>query len=114
MVLRIVFRHFIEDALDHGGSEFFRTEAIAPADYARHRDARILRVTFPGGTPVPSLADRGHDILVERLAGASRLFRAIQNGDCLYRGRQTRNKVGYRKWAVQAYFQEANLLAHFS
>src|SRR5213080_3998081 len=35
MALRIVFRHFVEDALDHRRREFFRAEAVTTADYPR-------------------------------------------------------------------------------
>src|SRR2546421_8218647 len=117
MVLRITFRQFIKDTLDHRRREFFRAQTIAAADDARRSvrsptvreghwreeplvcTPRAMRARGPRLTRglLIRFTDCGHHILIERLARAPWFLRPIQNCDCFHRRRQRRDEMIYRE-----------------
>ena len=74
VVLRFGFLQLVEDAFDHRRRELFRRQSVSPADDARHR-------VESGGAVHRAFGDRCDYVLIQRLAGAARLFCSIENRD---------------------------------
>ena len=62
----------VEDGLDHGRGEFLGGQAVAPADDPGHRE---------GPARGYGLGQRGHHVLIERLADRARLLGAVEHRD---------------------------------
>ncbi len=74
VVLGLVLRDVVEDALDHRGRELLRRQPVAAGDQARRHGERrdALRVRF---------GERRRDVEIERVARRARLLRPIQDGE---------------------------------
>jgi hypothetical protein len=68
------FGQFVEHRLHHARRELLARQAIAPADDARHRAHAVRR----------RLRQRGHHVLVERLAVGARFLAAVEHGNGLH------------------------------
>src|ERR1039457_1039236 len=84
------------DSLDHRGSEFLRGEAVPSADHFGRSLALVQRVD---------------NVEIERFAGGSGFFCAIEDPDLLYRGRKRFNEMFDRERAIEADFNEADLFS---
>ena len=107
VVLGFGIAQFSKDTLHHSGCKFFGREAVASADDFGHLDKRGFTIhhTFTNGS---------HHILVERFAGAARLFGAVEDGNRLDRGRQGGDKQFTGKGTIEADFEQTNFFALFA
>ena len=105
-----LFRQLVEDRLHHRRREFLGAEPVAAADHEgkiattedtvdtalgictrKRLSLRVLRVHRGGEV----LCQRGHHILIQRLADRAGFLRAIEHGDASHRRRQRRDKIGH-------------------
>ena len=93
----------VEDRLHHRRSEFLRRQTVSPADNSRPSAIDSARL--------PRLAERGHDVEVERLAGAAGLLGAIEHRYRARGLRQGRGKSGAVEGTEQAHLEHTDLLS---
>ncbi|OQC55923.1 MAG: hypothetical protein BWX54_01657 [Verrucomicrobia bacterium ADurb.Bin018] len=107
-ILGRVLLELIKDRLDHGGGELLGGEAVAAADHLGHGRERAIR---------HALGESGEHILVERLAIAAGLLRAVEHTDGLDGLGQRRKEIFGGKRPVQAHDDGTDffalLLQHF-
>ena len=104
MVSRGFGFEFVEDGLGHGRREFLRREPEAPADNNRVTIAREQPERF-------GLGQRGHNVLVKRLANRTRLFGAVEHGDGFDGLGQRGGEMLERPRAEKAHYEDAGFLA---
>ena len=99
VVARLLFRELVEDAGDHGRGEFLGGQAVPAADDPRE-----------GGAPA-RFGERGHDILIERLADRAGLLGAVEDGDRADGRRQRGHEAGDVERAEEPDLENADLFA---
>ncbi len=95
--LRLLPPELGEDRGRHRGCELLRGEAVAAADHARQRPAR--------------LGQRGDDVLEERLAEPGCVLAAVEHGDGLHGRRQRGDEGGAGERPEEPDVDDADLLA---
>ncbi len=101
VVLRLVLRQLVIDALDHRRREFLRRQAIAATDNLRGLERQLAGIFGQ---------NRDH-VLVQRLTGRTRLLATIENGNRLDRLRQSLQEGRAVERTEQANLDHANLFA---
>ena len=94
-------RQFVEHRLDHAGGELLAGETVTATDDARHVAHAFCRC----------LRQRGHHILVERLAVGARFLAAVEHGDGFCTRRQSSQQGIRSQRPIQPHLQHAHFFA---